>query len=76
MLNCLILEHVLYFINSTLFTFQKHILILVIPPDDETFEISGYNLVSLHLLKKLPTLTSYQRQLFIRMYKFRNNDLK
>ena len=55
-------------------------------PDDETLEISRYNLVrSDHPLnskrrgvciynKKLPTLTNYQCQLFMRMYKFRNDD--
>ena len=52
-------------------------------PDDETLEISGYNLVcSDHPLltvnmeefgftiKITYTLTNYQHQLFIRMYKF------
>ena len=57
-------------------------------PNVETLEISGYNLVRsdhprnskrggvLHMLLKLPTLTNYQRQLFIRMFKFGNNDWK
>ena len=43
-------------------------------PNDDTLEIFGYDLVHsdhpFHSKRELPTLTNYQRQLFIRMHKF------